>query len=98
MTTKENILNALKSRKLEFSNLGIKNVGLFGSYARNEQVLNSDIDVLVDFNPDDENFDNLMAVYDIIEELFHGEKIEVVTLNGLSPYIEPSILNEVQYV
>jgi predicted nucleotidyltransferase len=71
---------------------------LFGSYARNEQVLNSDIDVLVDFNPDDENFDNLMAVYDIIEELFHGEKIEVVTLNGLSPYIEPSILNEVQYV
>jgi hypothetical protein len=98
MTTKENILNALKSRKLEFSNLGIKNVGLFGSYARNEQVLNSDIDVLVDFNPDDENFDNLMAVYDIIEELFHGEKIEVVTLNGLSPYIGPSILNEVQYV
>ena len=98
MTTKENILNALKSRKLEFSNLGIKNVGLFGSYARNEQVLNSDIDVLVDFNPDDENFDNLMAVYDIIEELFLGEKIEVVTLNGLSPYIGPSILNEVQYV
>lgn len=98
MRTKENILNALKSRKQEFSNLGIKNVGLFGSYARNEQVNNSDIDVLVDFNPDAENFDNLMAVYDIIEQLFHGEKIEVVTLNGLSPYIGPSILNEVQYV
>ena len=98
MTTKENILNALKSRKLEFSNLGIKNVGQFGSYARNEQVLNSDIDVLIDFNPDDENFDNLMAVYDIIEELFHGEKIDVVTLNGLSPYIGSSILNEVQYI
>jgi len=61
-------------------------------------VLNSDIDVLVDFNPDDENFDNLMAVYDIIEELFHGEKIDVVTLNGLSPYIGSSILNEVQYI
>ena len=29
---------------------------------------------------------------------FKNEKIEVVTLNGLSPYIGPKILNEVQYV
>ena len=29
---------------------------------------------------------------------FKNEKIEVVTKNGLSPYIGPKILNEVQYV
>lgn len=98
MTTKESILKALRSRKKEFSELGIKNVGLFGSYTRNEQVANSDIDVLIDFDPEAENFDNFMAVYDIIEQLFKGEKIEVVTVNGLSPYIGPSILKEVQYV
>jgi predicted nucleotidyltransferase len=39
-----------------------------------------------------------MAVYDIIQQLFKDEKIEVVTVNGLSPYISPSILKEVQYV
>jgi predicted nucleotidyltransferase len=98
MTTKENILNALRSQKHEFSKFGIKNVGLFGSYTRNEQVINSDIDVLIDFEPEAENFDNFMAVYDIIQQLFKDEKIEVVTVNGLSPYISPSILKEVQYV
>ena len=98
MTTKLNILRLLRSRKSEFSKFGIRNIGLFGSYIRNEQIPGSDIDLLLDFEPEAENFDNLMAVYDLMEQLFKGEKIEVVTLNGLSPYIGPSILKEVQYV
>lgn len=98
MTTKQNILRVLRSRKTEFSKFGIRNIGLFGSYIRNEQLPDSDIDLLLDFEPEAENFDNFMAVYDLMEQLFKGEKIEVVTLNGLSPYIGPSILKEVQYV
>ena len=47
MTTKENILNALRSRKHEFSMLGIREVGLFGSYIRGDQRKDSDIDVLI---------------------------------------------------
>jgi predicted nucleotidyltransferase len=53
---------------------------------------------LIDFEAEKENFDNYMAVYDLFEKLFKNEKIEVVTINGLSPYIGPAILNEVQYV
>ena len=98
MTTKDNILKILKSNKLKLSKLGIRNVGLFGSYLRNEQSNESDIDLLIDFEPEKENFDNYMAVYDLFEKLFKNEKIEVVTKNGLSPYIGPKILNEVQYV
>ena len=56
------------------------------------------IDLLIDFEPEKENFDNYMAVYDLFEKIFKNEKIEVVTKNGLSPYIGPKILNEVQYV
>ena len=98
MTTKENILERLKGNKAKLSNLGIRNVGLFGSYIRNEQNSNSDIDLLIDFEPDKENFDNFMAVYDLFESIFKNEKIEVVTKNGLSQYIGPKILSEVQYV
>jgi predicted nucleotidyltransferase len=98
MTTKENILLTLKSNKLKLSKFGIRKVGLFGSYIRNEQSTDSDIDLLIDFEPEKENFDNLMAVYDIFEKIFKGEKIEVVTKNALSPHIGPKILNEVQYV
>lgn len=98
MTTKDYILSTLKSNKPEFLRFGIKNIGLFGSYSRGEQSDNSDIDILIDFDPDKENYDNYMAVYDLFERLFKNEKVEVVTKNGLSPYIGPNILNEVLYV
>ena len=71
---------------------------MFGSYLRNEQTPQSDIDVLIDFEPEQETFDNFMAVYDKLEELFQNEVVEVVTRNGLSPYIGPMILKEVEYV
>ncbi len=98
MTTKENILATLKTNKSELSKFGVTNIGLFGSYLRNEQSDKSDIDLLIDFEPGKENFDNYMAVYDIFESLFKNQKVEVVTKNGLSKYIGPKILKDVMYV
>ncbi len=98
MTHKATILHSLKSKKSDISRLGVKSIGLFGSYVRSEPSENSDIDLLVDFKPEMENFDNYMAVYDLIEQLFKNHKIEMVTKNGLSPYFKSHILEEVQYV
>jgi predicted nucleotidyltransferase len=98
MLTKDNILNALRTNKRKLRKFGIRDVGLFGSHINNEQSSESDIDLLIDFEPEKENFDNFMAVYDLFEHIFKNEKIEVVTKNGLSPYIGPKILEEVQYV
>lgn len=98
MTTKDEIFDVLKSHKLNLERLGIKNIGVFGSYVRDEQTRNSDIDLLIDFAPEHENFDNLMAVYDLLESIFKDEKVEVVTKNGLSPHMAPKILQEVSYV
>ena len=98
MTTKDYIISAIKTNKETLKMLGIRNVGLFGSYSRDEQSVKSDIDILIDFKPEMENFDNYMAVCDIFEELFKNEKVEIVTINGLSPYIGLKILNEVVYV
>jgi uncharacterized protein len=98
MTTKDYILSTIKNHKAELSMFGIQNVGLFGSYVRNEQSKKSDIDILIDFDPDKESFDNYMAVYDYFEKLFKNEKVEIVTRNGLSPYFGPGILKEVMYV
>lgn len=98
MTTKEKIISTLQSHKLDFLGFGVRNIGLFGSYLRNEQSDKSDIDLLIDFEPEKESFDNYMAVYDLVETIFNGERIEVVTKNGLSKYIGPKILNDVMYV
>ena len=98
MTTKYDILSAIKAKRMELSKFGISDIGLFGSYLRGDQSEKSDIDLLIDFEPDKENYDNYMAVYDILEQLFKNERVDIVTRNGLSPYIGPKILNEVQYV
>ena len=98
MITKEIIIDILKSQKPKLSKFGVNNIGLFGSYLTNEQSDKSDIDLLIDFDPQKENFDNYMAVYDILENIFGNNKIEVVTRNGLSPHIGPKILKDVMYV
>ena len=97
MTRKEYILSEMKQQKKELQNFGIVRIGLFGSYVREEQSEKSDIDILIEFEPEKENFDNYMSVYDILENMFRNEKIEIVTKNGLSPYIGPQILKEVIY-
>ncbi len=97
MTNKKYILYKIKQQKKVLQNLGIVKIGLFGSYVREEQSDKSDIDILVEFEPEKENFDNYMMVYDILENTFKNEKVEIVTKNGLSPYIGPKILKEVVY-
>ena len=98
MTTKEDIIKALKLNKGRLSEMGVLEVGLFGSYLRDEQSNESDIDLLIDFEPGKETFENYMAVYDLLESIFQNYTIEVVTKNGLSPYIGPKILKDIQYV
>ncbi|WP_298300768.1 nucleotidyltransferase family protein [Hydrotalea sp.] len=98
MTTKDNILSILKKHKPELSKFGVSGIGLFGSYLHDKQTSKSDIDLLIDFDPEKENFDNYMAVYDIFENLFKNEKVEIVTKNGLSKHIGPKILNNIIYV
>jgi uncharacterized protein len=98
MTTKTSIIETLRFHKSELASFGIENIGLFGSYLNDEQSNKKDIDLLVEFIPDKENFDNYMAICDFLEELFNNEKVDIVTKNGLSPYIGPKILKEVIYV
>ena len=98
MISKEYILSEIKLHKAELRNLGVDNIGLFGSYATGNPTNHSDIDIFVEFDPAQENFDNYMEVYDLLEAIFPDKKVEVVTNNGLSPYIGPKILKEVVYV
>jgi uncharacterized protein len=98
MTTKEYIISTISSHKSDLDRFGVSMVGLFGSYAREEQTEKSDIDLIIEFIPEQENFDNYMAVCDYLAILFKNERVEIVTKNGLSPYIGPKILKEALYV
>ncbi|MFL5788315.1 MAG: nucleotidyltransferase family protein [Flavisolibacter sp.] len=45
---------------------------------------NSDVDLLVDFDPSKKNFDNYMQLYIFLENLL-GRKVDIVTPKFLSP-------------
>ena len=98
MLNKNNIKKHLIGQKERLKSFGIRQIGLFGSYVRNENNVDSDIDILVDFAPEEETFDNLISVSNILKNKFKGYKVEIVTKNGLSKYIGSYILNETEYV
>ncbi|MBU0486898.1 MAG: nucleotidyltransferase family protein [Bacteroidetes bacterium] len=95
--TKMQILGIIRRNKAELGHFGIARIGLFGSYSRGNANAGSDIDILIEFQPEGETFDNLMAVYDYLERIFEKTKVGIVTQNGLSPHIGPKILQEVIY-
>lgn len=47
----------------------VKEIGIFGSYARGEETFTSDIDILVDFEKKGKTFDNYMELKYFLEEL-----------------------------
>ena len=97
MQTKNDILNLILSQKDSIKGYGAKSLGLFGSFVRNTPTESSDVDLVVEFQPGKKMFDNFIELAYLLEELL-GRKVELVTLNGLSPYIKPYILKEIEYV
>jgi len=95
--TKEELLALMAEHQQELKRFGVKRCGLFGSFARGEDNRESDVDVLVEFAPGKKNFDNFMHLAFFLEDLF-GRKVDLVTVESLSPYIGPRILREVEYV
>ncbi|MCF2137862.1 MAG: nucleotidyltransferase family protein [Candidatus Thorarchaeota archaeon] len=75
---------------------GVKKIGVFGSYARGEGTKHSDIDVIVVFEEGQKTFDNYMGLAFFLERLF-GKKVDLLTPEGISPYILPYIEKEIVY-
>ena len=90
------IFSTLQSKQMELEGYGVKRIGLFGSFVRDENKVDSDIDFLVDFQREKKSLHNLVNLGDFLEGLF-GRKVDLVTPQGLSKYIGPHILKEVQY-
>lgn len=93
---KNTIKRLLDSNQKKFRTLGIKRIGLFGSYIRGEENRGSDIDLLVEFFEGEKTFDRFIELSFFLEKLFN-HRIELVTPEGMSPYIAPYIMKEIEY-
>lgn len=79
---------------------GIRRLALFGSALRDDFGPDSDIDLLVEFEPD--CIPGLLGLAGMeieLSELFAGRKVDLRTAEDLSPYFRQKVLDsaEVQY-
>lgn len=94
--TKEDIKKVLIANREILKKYKVKSIALFGSYARNEQKEESDIDFLVDFYGGPTLFD-FVELQDSLSEVL-GKKVSIVSRRGLNKYIGPYILKEAETI
>jgi uncharacterized protein len=89
-------LDALRLRRDEILRVaaqhGASNVRVFGSVARGEADVASDVDLLVDLRPGTSLFDHV-ALMLALEELL-GRRVDVATDGALKPRIRERVLRE----
>jgi hypothetical protein len=95
--SKKAVLAAIHEHQSQLQALHVARLRLFGSVARDEAHQNSDIDLIVEFVPGYKTYNNFIDVADLLETALQ-RRVELVTSEGLSPYIRPHILREVEDV
>ena len=93
--TKSELLHYLQDRYTFFKNrYGVEEIGIFGSYARDEAKEDSDIDIFVKMQP---KLLHMIAIKQLIEEELH-KQVDIVRLrDNMNPYLKKRILKDGVY-
>ncbi len=73
---------------------GVTRIGIFGSVVRGDETGKSDVDILVELTEGYKTLKNFVALADYLEALL-SRKVDLVTVDGLDPYVRPYVENEV---
>jgi len=99
MYTKEQIIDFIsKNKSILRNSFHINKIGLFGSFARDEQSKGSDIDLIVEFEEKTEDlYDLKIAIKNYFKEAL-GIKVDLCREKYIKPGYKDRILNETIYV
>ena len=95
----KNTINEILRRTKNYLQLQfhVKQIGLFGSYLRNEQHEKSDVDILVEFEKGHKDFFNYLRLKSYLEEIL-GASVDLVMKEAVKPKLKDTILGHVNYV
>ena len=94
MLNRERILESLDVHKSALRRLGVKRLGLFGSYAENRARPGSDLDFVVEFKK--KSFDAYMELKLLLEDVFR-KKVDLVLTDAIKPRLRHNILAQARY-
>ena len=76
----------------------VSEVGIFGSYVRDEQTENSDIDILINLKEGHSvGLIKFCGLKEFLAKVF-GKRVDLITKKGIKPALKKYILSEVIYV
>jgi len=96
---KNEILNYLKSNKQYLKdNFHLTKIGLFGSFIKDVQTAESDIDLLIEFEADTKNISDIKEeLKNILKNKFE-RNVDIFREKYLKAYIKEHIIRETLYV
>lgn len=99
MIQKNEILTYLAAnKKLFHKQFGIIKIGIFGSFTRDEQTENSDIDILIVMSDNTEDiFEKRLALKELISKHF-SHPVDICHEKAIKPIFKPLILKDAIYV
>jgi len=91
---KSKIIKKIETNREKIKKIGVKKIGLFGSFLKNKEKRNSDVDILVEF--DEITADNFFNLLSLLESLFR-KKVDLVIESDLKPELK-YVKEEAEYV
>jgi hypothetical protein len=94
---RQEILARLRENEPILRARGVSHAALFGSRARGDNRPDSDIDIMVEFDPAAHvTVFNYVGLKEYIAGLFDGP-VDVVNRDGLKPYVRPAVTADAIY-
>ena len=89
------IAEIIRRNQKTLKRLGVRRVGIFGSFAANKTKASSDVDLVVDFEK--KTFDSYMDLKHFLESRFH-RPVDLVLSDSVKPRLRNVILSSTVYV
>ena len=91
--TSKKIIKRIEENAEDIKKYNVNKIGVFGSFLKNEQRKDSDIDIIVSF--DKVSFDSYIELQFLLKKLFN-RKIDLIIERGLKPRLK-YVIKEAKY-
>ncbi|RYC67466.1 MULTISPECIES: nucleotidyltransferase family protein [Spirosoma] len=97
VTNKQQVFERVHSHRSAIELFGAARLGLFGSFVRDEQTPDSDVDFVVEFQEGKKTFRNFMNMADYLEKVLN-RKVDLLTWEGMASFVKREVEKEIEYV
>ncbi|NJN79750.1 MAG: nucleotidyltransferase family protein [Anaerolineales bacterium] len=94
--TRNDLISLIQKNRTQLTKLGVKSLSIFGSVARGEERPDSDIDILVEFEPS-ATFDRYMDTKFYLEDLLRRQ-VDLAVAQSIKPRLKKNITQDLIHV